>query len=79
MTLGGQFFFSSSYFFFFAGSRECGEGKGNRSFFMESLYSGNFYVLEISSIHGVGGGKFGIVTSVDSTTDVSWDQLAAPR
>lgn len=46
---------------------------------MESLYSGNFYVLEISSIHGVGGGKFGIVTSVDSTTDVSWDQLAAPR
>ena len=46
---------------------------------MESLYSGNFYVLEISSIDGVGGGKFGIVTSVDSTTDVFWDQSAPPR
>ena len=66
-------------FVLFAGSGECGEGKGSRSFFMESLYSGNFYVLEISSIDGVGGGKFGIVTSVDSTTDVFWDQSAPPR
>ena len=44
------------------------KGDRSRSFFMESLYSGNFSVLEISSIGRVEGGKFGTVPGLDSST-----------
>lgn len=55
------------------------KGDRSRSFSMESLYSGNFSVLEISSTGRVQGGKFGTVRSLDSSTHVFWDQSVPPR
>lgn len=48
--------------------REGSEREQSRSFFMDSLYSGNFPVLGISSIGRVEGGKPGTVARLDCST-----------
>ena len=45
---------------------------------MESLYSGSFSFLDISSIDGGREDKFGIITGLDFTTDSCWERSAAP-